>query len=111
MAHFESTQSTLYMKYNGFDAKLSKQEKMQLSSMGIPEEHFPDYVPLHLDGTTFSGLSFRTTLGNTLNSILQTFYYIEQAGIRNPWASDKVKLMVSGDDVVVLCHPSVSRRI
>lgn len=32
-------------------------------------------------GTTFSGHPTRTTLGNTLRSIMYAFYYIQQAGI------------------------------
>jgi hypothetical protein len=35
-----------------------------------------------IKGTTFSGLSTRTTLGNTLRSIAYTFYYCLKAGIK-----------------------------
>lgn len=35
-----------------------------------------DVARLEINGTTFSGLSTRTTLGNTLRSIAYMYYYI-----------------------------------
>jgi hypothetical protein len=60
-----------------------------------------------MDGTTFSGLSTRTTMGNTLRSLAYTWYYAEQAGVAHPWASDQMFVMASGDDVVLFCDPAI----
>lgn len=59
-------------------------------------------MPFTLEGTTFSGHSFKTTVGNTLNSIFQTFYYLEQAGYKDPWKDRNLAVFASGDDVVLL---------
>jgi hypothetical protein len=42
---------------------------------------------IEIEGTTFSGLSTRTTLGNTLRSVAYMFYYAALAGIDDPWNS------------------------
>jgi hypothetical protein len=60
-----------------------------------------------MEGTTFSGLSTRTTMGNTLRSLAYTWYYAEDAGIPHPWDNDKMFVMASGDDVVLFCDPSI----
>lgn len=46
-----------------------------------------DVLRIEIEGTTFSGLSTRTTLGNTLRSIAYMFYYAVLAGIDDPWNS------------------------
>lgn len=60
-----------------------------------------NYLPVKLNGTTFSGHSFRTTVGNTLDSIFQAFYYLEQAGFREPWRDKRFQVRCSGDDTVI----------
>ena len=49
----------------------------------------------HIRGTTFSGHPTRTTLGNTLRTILYTEYYLR--GINH-------EVVVAGDDCVVFCE-------
>jgi hypothetical protein len=41
------------------------------------ENPWINYVYTEVTGTTFSGLSTRTTLGNTLRSLCYTYYYAE----------------------------------
>jgi hypothetical protein len=64
-----------------------------------------DWVHFDLVGTTFSGHSTKTTLGNTLRSLCYAWYYIELAGIEQAWDSDKVFVIASGDDVVIFSEP------
>lgn len=64
-----------------------------------------------ISGTTFSGHPTKTTLGNTLRSILYAFFYIEQCGLRNPWKNKDIKVRASGDDVVILCRKEYTERI
>lgn len=40
-----------------------------------------DWIYLNISGTTFSGLSTRTTLGNTFRSICYVYYYLYDSGI------------------------------
>lgn len=75
-----------------------------------------EYGVLPLDGTTFSGHPTRTTLGNTIRSLLYGYTICMQAGIEKPWRSitghgdfydpnPKVYVMAAGDDVVIFSHP------
>lgn len=64
-----------------------------------------DWVHLNLLGTTFSGHSTKTTLGNTLRSLCYAWYYVQRAGIRQPWDSDEVFIIASGDDVCIFSEP------
>lgn len=49
----------------------------------------------YLRGTTFSGHPTRTTLGNTLRTILYTKFYLRDIGHQ---------VVVAGDDCVVFCE-------
>lgn len=69
---------------------------------GNPED---DWIYLDLEGTTFSGHSTRTTLGNTLRSLAYAWYYQSLAGIPDPKNSNLVFTTASGDDVVMYVHP------
>jgi hypothetical protein len=40
-----------------------------------------NYIPLTINGTTFSGHPTATTLGNTLRSICYVHFYADQANI------------------------------
>jgi len=63
-----------------------------------PEEN---YTYIKLKGTTMSGHSFKTTIGNTLDSLILFYFYCEQAGILHPWeAQSDVIVYASGDDVI-----------
>lgn len=59
-------------------------------------------------GTTFSGHPTKTTFGNTIRSICYAYYYIEQAGFQDPWNDKRFKVRAAGDDLVILCEPSVA---
>lgn len=52
--------------------------KGALTSLGRSMHSNPedDYIYIEIDGTTFSGLSTRTTFGNTLRSIMYMYFYI-----------------------------------
>lgn len=67
---------------------------------------------MNINGTTFSGLSTRTTLGNTLRSILYVFHYLREALIcEEPWNNKDLFVIASGDDTVVFSKPYLSDRI
>lgn len=66
---------------------------------------------MQIRGTTFSGLSTRTTLGNTLRSIAYMYYYLEEAGIRAPWNNPGIAVIASGDDTVCWVEPEYENRV
>jgi len=82
----------------------------------IPRHKCPkpekDYIYLNLRGTTFSGLSTRTTLGNTQRSYLYVCHYLIEAGISDePWLDKRILIIAAGDDTVVFCEPQLAERI
>jgi len=83
--HFSSYKNFLFAHIPGINSEWTEETDVNFRKLGVPPNLKKDYLPLLLHGTTFSGHSFRTTVGNTLNSIFQTFYYIEQSGVREPW--------------------------
>lgn len=71
-----------------------------------------DWIYLELNGTTFSGHSTKTTLGNTLRTLCYAWYYCKTAGISNtPWNSDLVFAIASGDDCVIFVDPRFKDRL
>lgn len=42
---------------------------------------------------------------------MYAFYYIQEAGIPEPWNNPNIKVRASGDDVVILCDPTLKERI
>lgn len=67
---------------------------------------------MELAGSVFSGHSTKTTLGNTLRSLLYVYYYISAAGISaTPWNMKNCFVMAAGDDVTIFCDPTLTRRI
>lgn len=64
-----------------------------------------DWMHLELDGTTFSGHSTKTTLGNTLRTLMYAWYYQQCAGFETPWKNKKVFTIASGDDCVIFVSP------
>jgi hypothetical protein len=60
-----------------------------------------------LKGTTFSGHPTRTTLGNTLRSLMYMYYYLECAGYPEPWNRTDCFVAASGDDTVLWCDNSM----
>lgn len=69
------------------------------------------WLAIPIDGTTFSGHPTRTTLGNTLRTICYMFYYMECAGIDNPWKNDDCFIAASGDDIVVWIDSEIATRL
>jgi hypothetical protein len=58
------------------------------NSYKYPED---DWMFLNIKGTTFSGLSTRTTLGNTFRGLAYVYYYIIDAGISDePWNDPRI---------------------
>ena len=70
-----------------------------------------DWIFVELEGTTFSGHSTRTTLGNTLRSLMYAWYYLKKAGIKTPWASKDCYVIASGDDVVIFVRPDLADKV
>jgi hypothetical protein len=64
-----------------------------------------DYMPLTLDGTTFSGDPTMTTLGNTFRQICYTKFFLRSE------PSENYNIAVAGDDVVIFVKTSRMERI
>jgi hypothetical protein len=63
----------LFAHIPGLECAMSKEMEEYAKKLRLPND---ELVGLKLNGTTFSGHSFRTTIGNTANSICQQYYYI-----------------------------------
>jgi hypothetical protein len=75
---------TLYINVPGLnDDEWSPEEinEYRRETFDQQERPYENIARLEINGTTFSGLSTRTTLGNTLRSIAYMYYYIELAGV------------------------------
>jgi len=68
-------------------------------------------MPLRLEGTVFSGHSTKTTLGNTLRSLMYAYYYAIEAGIERPWDSRDLYVIAAGDDVCLFVRPIFLNRL
>lgn len=75
------------------------------------DEPWKNHIYVELTGTTFSGHSTRTTLGNTLRSLFYMYYYLEEAGFKKPWSRKDIFIAASGDDVVIWFEPAYEKRI
>jgi hypothetical protein len=82
---------------------------------------FKGMVCFYLKGTTYSGNPVRTTLGNTLRSVMYMYFYAYQAGVFNfdDWNESTkshnnrrmVWCIASGDDTVLWCSKATSKLI
>lgn len=71
-----------------------------------------DWIYFELNGTTFSGHSTKTTLGNTLRTLCYAWFYIMQAGISDtPWDCEHVFVIASGDDCVIFIDPAYAQQL
>lgn len=71
-----------------------------------------DWLCYPLSGTTLSGHSTKTTLGNTFRSLMYAYYYLEQAGVSEPWKESAEHFVAaSGDDVVFWVSPRISNSV
>lgn len=66
-----------------------------------------DYIYVDIRGTTFSGLSTRTTFGNTFRSLAYIYYYLHTVGITEAWKDPRLLVIASGDDVVIFFSPEL----
>lgn len=68
----------------------------------VREAPWKYFLATPLNGTTFSGHSTKTTLGNTLRSIMYMYFYIYKSGLPWNWATFHIDYPVeaSGDDTV-----------
>jgi len=60
-----------------------------------------DWVCMVLNGTTFSGQSFRTTLGNSFRAFCYAYYYCFKTDLpqlREPWSNQEICIISAGDD-------------
>jgi len=70
------------------------------------------YLPIPLHGTTFSGHTMKTTLGNTIRSILYAFWYCKKAGYGQTMdeiRANGIHIQGAGDDICIYsdrdkCH-------
>jgi len=70
-----------------------------------------EYFWLLAVGSTFSGHPTRTTLGNTLRSLLYFYFYLSQAGIDTPWNSQYCYVIAAGDDTWAWIHPQYAQAV
>lgn len=61
-------------------------------------------LSFYLKGLTPSGHPSKTTMGNTMRSILYTKFIADKAGV-------KIETLVSGDDVVIWCESRDSEKL
>jgi len=111
MSHFLSYTNYLFTHIPQIDAEWTEEMRQAFVGISTTKDAHADYLPLAIEGTTFSGHSFRTTVGNTLNSIFETYYYIQESGIPEPWLDKRVKVLASGDDVIIMTDHSVTAQI
>jgi len=111
MACFNDTINHVFIRLpgiNGPDWSSEIRQRFFRTKMIHGDRPEDDHLHFAIDGTTFSGQSFRTTLGNTLRSILYVMYYLHSSGVpelKEPWTSKQIYINASGDDVVVWCEP------
>lgn len=61
------------------------------------------YIPVQINGTTFSGHPTATTLGNTLRSICYVHYYASKLNL----SADDYTYFAAGDDVNIFTKPHI----
>jgi hypothetical protein len=72
--------------------------RVPVSTVYHPENKKEPMNPkFYIDGTTFSGHPSRTTLGNTLRTLMYAWTYAAMAGI-------EIEPLAAGDDCVVFCE-------
>jgi len=99
-AHLRSTTNQLFAHFPGINAEWNSRQIEAFTKSGIRGNR-EDWLPITLLGTTFSGHSFRTTIGNSIDSYMYMRVAFELATGRKPTSKDW-DVYVSGDDVVAL---------
>lgn len=109
--------NVVFLHFPGVDApKWPEHIKKEFHKHILRQEECPrpelDYIYFDVRGTTFSGLSTKTTLGNTLRSILYVYYYLVDSGISpEPWNDKRIFVIASGDDVAIWTRPELAERV
>lgn len=118
MNAFASTLNHIFLRVpniNSPDWPLDVSKRFHKTRQPMTTKPEQDWIHFAIDGTTFSGLSFRTTLGNTLRAIFYAYYYMTHSGVpslrEKPWDSKEIFVMASGDDVVMWTAPDISERV
>jgi hypothetical protein len=68
------------------------------------QEPWKEYLAVPLHGSTFSGHTTKTTLGNTLRSLMYCLWYVKKAGICNTLEECRalgIWMQVAGDDCAI----------
>lgn len=107
---FTKSENRCFIHMPGVDAPEWKEEvtsqfRRQVSNAGTYKAPWKDWIYIDLTGTTFSGHSTKTTLGNTLRSLCYSYLYLSKIGINRAWDSDRCFVIASGDDVVIWIEP------
>lgn len=108
--HFHTYTNIVFANFPGIEASWNQKMRRAFQKSGLTGEE-RNWLPLELKGTTFSGHSFRTTVGNTLNSILYVWDHARSAGYKEPWNDERFTLRVSGDDVLLMGPEDDLKRI
>lgn len=112
MKAFSQTVNHIFMKIPDIKSPTWPQEvtkRFMRTKQHFTDKPENDWVHYAINGTTFSGLSFRTTLGNTIRSSFYTYYYISRTGVpelQQPHLSKDLFVIASGDDVVMWVDPA-----
>jgi hypothetical protein len=101
-----------------FDIHYGHEERPKALKRGVCQ--YIGWMCFHIEGTTYSGNPVRTTLGNTLRSVLYMYFYAQEAGVFNTdqWLTSiqtigirRIFVLASGDDTVVWGEAEDIRRI
>lgn len=110
MCAFQETLNYIFIRIPGF--KGPSFDKEMLARFKTTKEMHGDRIEddwacMVLDGTTFSGQSFRTTWGNSFRAFCYAYYYCYKTNLpemREPWANDGLCVCTAGDDTALWCE-------
>lgn len=117
MKAYKDKTNVLFLHVPGVNAEPWSEKYRKMFKKHVPgasdyEEPWHDYTYLEVEGTTFSGHSTKTTLGNTLRSLCYAWYYLMDAGVSDtPWDMENIYVVASGDDVVIWTMPEDSEKL
>lgn len=113
MKEFRNTINVIFVNTPGIKGSNWPKDILRrfYNTVGKLERPEDDYTALALNGTTFSGLSFRTTFGNTLRSLAYAYACIERAGFPSPWSRSDIFVIAAGDDLTMWCLKNQTQSI
>jgi hypothetical protein len=109
----KNTESYLYAPFPGYNEDLNirwTEDQRRIWNRDIcprggqdvdnPEK---DWLCIRLSGTVLSGNPYKTTNGNTFRQLAYNWYYLEAAGIKDPWVEGNGQCYVAcaGDDTII----------